>query len=207
MAAMIVTSDPKLHHPHVARNREPILAVLKRLLPARALVLEIASGSGEHAAFFAKSLPSVSWLPSEIDTKALASIAAFRAEAGVPNLLAPVRLDVTAESWPVKRVNAVVCNNMTHISPWAASQGLVAGAARTLRPGGMLYLYGPYKIDGRHTAPSNAEFDAYLRQQNPEWGIRDLGDMRELGARHKLTLTETVPMPANNLSIILRRDE
>jgi SAM-dependent methyltransferase len=207
MAAMIVTTDPKIHHPHVARNREPILAVLKRLLPARALVLEIASGSGEHAAFFAKALPSVSWLPSEIDSKSLASIAAFRVEAGVPNLLAPVRLDVTAQSWPVKRANAVVCNNMTHISPWTASQGLMAGAARTLRPGGVLYLYGPYKIDGRHTAPSNQEFDAYLRQQNPEWGIRDLGDMRELGARHKLTLTETVPMPANNLSIILRRDE
>jgi SAM-dependent methyltransferase len=207
MAAMIVTSDPKLHHPHVARNREPILAVLKRLLPARALVLEIASGSGEHAAFFAKALPSVSWLPSDIDAKALASIAAFRAEAGVPNLLAPVRLDVMAEAWPVKRVNAVVCNNMIHISPWAACQGLMAGAARALRPGGVLYLYGPYKIDGKHTAASNAEFDGYLRQQNPEWGIRDLGDVRELGARHTMTLTETVPMPANNLSIILRRDE
>ena len=207
MAAMIVTSDPKLHHPHVARNREPILAVLKRLLPARALVLEIASGSGEHAAFFARALPSVSWLPSDIDAKALASIAAFRAEAGVPNLLAPVRLDVMAEAWPVKRVNAVVCNNMIHISPWAASQGLMAGAARALLPGGVLYLYGPYKIDDKHTAASNAEFDGYLRQQNPEWGIRDLGDVRELGARHKMTLTETVPMPANNLSIILRRDE
>jgi SAM-dependent methyltransferase len=207
MVAMLETSDPRLHHLHVARNREPILAVLKRLLPARALVLEIASGSGEHAAFFAKALPSVSWLPSDIDAKALASIAAFRGEAGVPNLLAPVRLDVTSESWPVKRVNAVVCNNMVHISPWAASQGLMAGAARALRPGGVLYLYGPYKIDGRHTAPSNAEFDAYLRQQNAEWGIRDLGEMRELGARHKLTLTETVPMPANNLSVILRRDE
>jgi SAM-dependent methyltransferase len=207
MMAMLETSDSKLHHPHVARNREPILAVLKRLLPARALVLEIASGSGEHAAFFAKALPSVSWLPSDIDAKALASIAAFRAEAGVPNLLAPIRLDVTADSWPVKRINAVVCSNMVHISPWAASQGLMAGAARTLRPGGVLYLYGPYKIDGKHTAPSNQEFDAYLRQQNPEWGIRDLGEMRELGARHKLTLTETVPMPANNLSIILRRGD
>ena len=207
MLAMLETSDPKLHHPHVARNREPILAVLKRLLPARALVLEIASGSGEHAAFFAKALPSVSWLPTDIDAKALASIAAFRGDAGVPNLLAPVRLDVTSESWPVKRVNAVVCNNMVHISPWAASQGLMAGAARSLRPGGVLYLYGPYKIDGRHTAPSNQEFDAYLRQQDAEWGIRDLGEMRELGARHKLTLTETVPMPANNLSVILRRDE
>jgi SAM-dependent methyltransferase len=201
---MLETSDPKLYHPHVARNREPILAVLKRFLPARALVLEVASGSGEHAAFFAKALPSVSWLPTDIDAKALASIAAFRAEAGVPNLLAPVRLDVTAPSWPVKRLDAIICNNMTHISPWAASEGLMAGAARTLRAGGMLFLYGPYKIDGRHTARSNQEFDAYLRSQNPEWGIRDLGEMRALAGRHGLTLIETVAMPANNLTVILR---
>jgi Protein of unknown function (DUF938) len=198
---MLETSDPKLYHPHVARNREPILAVLKRFLPARALVLEVASGSGEHAAFFAKALPSVSWLPTDIDAKALASIAAFRAEAGVPNLLAPVRLDVTAPSWPVKRLDAIICNNMTHISPWAASEGLMAGAART---GGMLFLYGPYKIDGRHTARSNQEFDAYLRSQNPEWGIRDLGEMRALAGRHGLTLIETVAMPANNLTVIFR---
>jgi SAM-dependent methyltransferase len=201
---MLETSDPKLYHPHVARNREPILAVLKRFLPARALVLEVASGSGEHAAFFAKALPSVSWLPTDIDAKALASIAAFRAEAGVPNLLAPVRLDVTAPSWPVKRLDAIICNNMTHISPWAASEGLMAGAARTLRAGGMLFLYGPYKIDGRHTARSNQEFDAYLRSQNPEWGIRDLGEMRALAGRHGLTLIETVAMPANNLTVIFR---
>jgi hypothetical protein len=204
--AMIETSDPKLHHPHVPRNREPILAVLKRLLPERALVLEIASGSGEHAAFFAKALPSVSWLPTDVETKALASIAAFRAEAGVPNLLAPVRLDVTSTSWPVKHVNAIVCNNMIHISPWSASEGLMAGAARTLRAGDVLFLYGPYKIDGRHTAPSNQEFDDYLRAQNAQWGIRDLGEMRTLAGRHGLTLAETVPMPANNLSVIFRRD-
>jgi len=200
------TSDPRLYHAHVPRNREAILAVLKRLLPARALVLEIASGSGEHAAYFAKNLPSVSWLPTDIEAKALASIAAFRAEAKLPNLLAPVRLDVTSESWPVKRLNAVVCNNMIHISPWAASEGLMAGAGRTLRAGGILYLYGPYKIDGRHTARSNQEFDAYLRAQNAEWGIRDLGEMRELAARHGLTQAETVTMPANNLSIIFRRE-
>jgi SAM-dependent methyltransferase len=202
---MLETPDPKLYHPHVARNREPILAVLKRLLPARALVLEIASGSGEHAAFFAKAMPSVSWLPSDIDVKALASIAAFRAEAGVPNLLAPVRLDVTARAWPVKRLNAVVCNNMTHISPWAASEGLMAGAARALRDGGIVFLYGPYKIDGRHTARSNQEFDTWLRQENPDWGIRDLGEMRTLAGQHNLTLAETVPMPANNLSVIFRK--
>jgi SAM-dependent methyltransferase len=201
---MLETSDPKLYHPHVARNREPILAVLKRFLPARALVLEVASGSGEHAAFFAKALPSVSWLPTDIDVKALASIAAFRAEAGVPNLLAPVRLDVTAPSWPVKRLDAIICNNMTHISPWAASEGLMAGAARTLRAGGMLFLYGPYRIDGRHTARSNQEFDVHLRSQNPQWGIRDLGEMRALAGRHGLTLIETVAMPANNLTVIFR---
>ncbi len=204
---MIETPDAKLHHPHVARNREPLLAVLKRLLAERALVLEIASGSGEHAAFFAKALPAVSWLPSDIDAEALASIAAFRAEAGVPNLLAPVRLDVMSETWPVKHVNAIVCNNMIHIAPWAATEALVAGAGRCLRAGGILFLYGPYKIDGRHTARSNEAFDADLRSRNREWGIRDLIEVRDLAARHGLTLTETVPMPANNFSVIFRRDE
>lgn len=203
---MIETPDPKLYHPHVERNREPILAVLKRLLAARALVLEIASGSGEHAAFFAKALPAVSWLPTDIDARALASIAAFRAAAGMPNLLAPVRLDVMSENWPVKHVNAIVCNNMIHIAPWAASEALMAGAGRSLRAGGILFLYGPYRIDGRHTARSNEEFDADLRLRNSEWGIRDLGEVRKLGARCGLTLTETVPMPANNLSVIFRRD-
>jgi SAM-dependent methyltransferase len=174
-------------------------------LPARALVLEMASGSGEHAAFFAKALPGASWLPSDIDPKALASIAAFRAEAAVPNLLAPVRLDATAEAWPVKRLNAIVCCNMIHIAPWAACQGLIAGAGRVLQPGGILFLYGPFKIDGHHTARSNQEFDAWLRGQNPEWGIRDIGDVRALATEHGLTLAETVPMPANNLSVVFRR--
>jgi SAM-dependent methyltransferase len=202
---MIEPTDPRMFHPHVERNREPILAVLKRLLPARALVLEMASGSGEHAAFFAKALQGASWLPSDIDPKALASIAAFRAEAAVPNLLAPVRLDATAEVWPVKRVNAIVCCNMIHIAPWAACQGLIAGAGRVLQPGGILFLYGPFKIDGHHTARSNQEFDAWLRGQNPEWGIRDIGDVRALATEHGLTLAETVPMPANNLSVVFRR--
>ena len=203
---MFEPDDPRLFHPRVARNREPILAVLKRLLPARALVLELASGSGEHAAFFAKALPGVSWLPSDIDAKALASIAAFRAEAALANLLAPVRLDATSEPWPVKRVNAIICCNMIHISPWAACEGLIAGAGRTLQAGGFLFLYGPFKIDGHHTARSNQEFDAWLRGQNPEWGIRDIGDVRALAAQHGLTLAETVPMPANNLSVVFRRN-
>src|SRR5262249_26706764 len=167
-----------MFHPHVERNREPILAVLKRFLPARALVLEMASGSGEHAAFFARALPGASWLPSEIDSKALASIAAFRAEAAVPNLLAPVRLDATAEVWPVKRASAVVCCNMIHIAPWAACHGLIVGAGRVLQTGGILFLYGPFKIDGHHTARSNQEFDTSLRSQYPGCGMRDLRAVR-----------------------------
>jgi SAM-dependent methyltransferase len=202
---MIEATDPRMFHPHVERNREPILAVLKRLLPERALVLELASGSGQHAAFFAKALPGASWLPSDIDPKALASIAAFRAEANVRNLLAPVRLDATAPEWPVKRVNAIVCCNMIHIAPWAVCRGLMAGAGRVVLSGGFLFLYGPFKIDDHHTARSNQEFDTWLRGQNPEWGIRDLGEVRSLASEHGLTLAETVPMPANNLSVIFRR--
>ena len=203
---MSETSEPRLYHAHVARNRGPILDVLRRVLPARGKVLEIASGSGEHAAFFANGLPSVSWQPTDVGASALASIAAFRADAGAANLLAPLRLDVTSPQWPVARADAIVCNNMIHIAPWAATEGLMAGAGRTLPAGGVLYLYGPYRIDGRHTAPTNREFDAWLRGQNAAWGIRDLGEVTELAARHGFALAETVPMPANNLSVIFRRD-
>jgi len=202
---MSEASDPRLHHPHVARNREPILEVLRRVLPPSGLGLEVASGSGEHAAFFAKGLPSVAWQPTDVDARVLASIAAFRANSGASNLLAPVRLDVTWAHWPVDRANAIVCCNMIHISPWTATEGLMAGAGRVVREGGVLYLYGPYQIEGRHTAPTNQEFDTYLRGQNAVWGIRDLGDVTDLAARHGLKLAETVPMPANNLSVIFRR--
>ncbi len=198
-------SDPRLYHAHVARNRGPILDVLKLALPSTGLVAEIASGSGEHAVFFARSLPGVSWQPTDIDAAALASIAAHRASAGAANLLAPMRLDTTAEPWPVAHADAIVCNNMIHISPWAATEALIRGAARILPTGGVLYLYGPYKIDGRHTAPSNEEFDASLRGRNPEWGIRDLADVTALAARRGFVPAETVPMPANNLSVIFRR--
>ncbi len=201
---MSAASDARLYHAHVARNREPILEVLKRVLPPRVLVLEVASGSGEHAAYFAKALPGLSWQPTDADPRALASIAAHRAAADAANLLAPLPLDVTAEEWPVERADALVCVNMIHITPWAASEGLMAGARRLLRAGGVVYLYGPYRIDGRHTAPSNQNFDAWLRGQNAEWGVRDLGDVTALAARHGFTLAETVPMPANNLSVIFR---
>lgn len=199
------TSDPRLYRPHVARNREPILEVLRRILPPRGLVLEIASGTGEHAAYFAGELTLLTWQPTDPDERALTSIAAHRAAAGLANLLPPLRLDVHTEQWPIERADVVMCCNMIHIAPWSACAGLIAGAARVLSAGGILYLYGPYKIDGRHTAPSNEAFDAQLRSQNAAWGIRDLGEVTALAQRHDFRLTETVAMPANNLSVILRR--
>jgi hypothetical protein len=198
-------SDPRLFHPHVARNRESILAVLQRVLPQKGEVLEIASGSGEHATFFARALPALSWQPTDVDDKALASIAAFGGEADRPNLRAPLRLDVTQVPWPVERADAVVCCNMIHISPWAVTEGLMAGAGLILPAGGVLYLYGPYKVDGAHTAPTNETFDSWLRTQNPAWGIRDLGAVMELAGRHGLVCVERVPMPANNFSVVFRR--
>jgi SAM-dependent methyltransferase len=204
---MLAASDPRLYHAHVARNRAPILDVLKRVLPAAGLVVEVASGSGEHAVFFAEALPGLSWQPTDTDAGALASIAAHRAAAEAPNLLPPLPLDTTSEQWPVACADALVCNNMIHIAPWAVTEGLMRGAGRLLLAGGVLYLYGPYRIDGRHTAPSNQDFDAWLRRQNAEWGVRDLADVTDLAARHGFALAETVPMPANNLSVIFRRGE
>jgi len=198
-------SDPRLYHAHVARNREPILDVLRRVLPPAGLVVEVASGSGEHAAYFANGLPAISWQPTDPNPAALASIAAHRTAAGAANLLAPLRLDVMSQMWPLERADALVCINMIHIAPWAASEGLMAGAQRIVRAGGVIYLYGPYRIDGRHTAPSNEEFDAWLRAQDAAWGVRDLGDVTDLAARHGFALAEAVPMPANNLSVIFRR--
>jgi SAM-dependent methyltransferase len=180
--------------------------VLRRVLPQRGLVLEIASGSGEHAAYFAQALPQLTFQPSDPDATALASATAHRDNAGLANLLAPLHLDVTAARWPIERADVVMCCNMIHIAPWAACEGLIAGAGRVLSVGGILYLYGPYKIGGRHTAPSNQEFDGYLRHQNPAWGIRDLDEVTVLAGRHNFALVETVGMPANNLSVIFRRN-
>ncbi len=202
---MAQASDPRQYHAHVARNRQPILDVLARVLPPAELVLEIASGSGEHAVFLAQNLPSLTWQPTDTDDGALASIAAHRAAARLPNLLQPLRLDATAERWPIDYAAALVCNNMIHIAPWRVSEGLMAGAGRILQPGGILYLYGPYRIDGRHTATSNQDFDAWLKAQNPDWGIRDLAEVTALARHHRLDLSERVAMPANNLSVIFRR--
>jgi SAM-dependent methyltransferase len=202
---MSAESDQRLYHVHVARNREPILDVLRRVLPPQGLVLEVASGSGEHAAYFAKRLPTLLWQPTDPDPRALASIAAHRTAADTPNLLSPLRLDAMSEQWPAQRADALVCINMIHITPWAVCEGLVSGAERTLQSGGVLYLYGPYQINGRHTAQSNEEFDAWLRTQNARWGVRDIAEVTDLAQRRGFSLIETVPMPANNLSVIFER--
>jgi hypothetical protein len=192
--------------PAVARNRDPILAVLRDVLPAAGIVLEIASGTGEHAVHFAAALPHLTWQPTDPDVEARGSIAAHAAQAGLANLLAPLALDAAAPAWPVTQADAIVSINMIHISPWRATQGLMAGAARLLSAGAPLYLYGPYRQHGRHTAPSNAAFDESLRARNPEWGVRDLDEVAALAAAHGFALQHTVAMPANNLSVVFRRN-
>ena len=194
----------KQHAPATERNREPIGAVLARALPTTGVVLEIASGSGEHAVQFARAFPHLAWQPSDPDATALASIAAWRDEARLPNLRAPVQLDASAPTWPVSAADAVVCINMIHISPWPATLGLVAGAARMLPPRGLLYLYGPCLIDGV-TAPSNTAFDRSLRSRNASWGVRELRDVEAAAAAAGFTLADTVVMPANNHSLLFRR--
>jgi SAM-dependent methyltransferase len=192
--------------PSTARNRDPILLVLKPRLPARGLVLEIAAGAGEHAVYNAAALPDLQWRPTDADDEALASIAAWRDHAGLPNLLPPLRLDASdPAAWPVDRADAVVSINMIHISPWSATEGLMAGAARVLPPGGLLFLYGPYIERDVETAPSNLGFDQSLRRRNPAWGIRHLDEVAALAAARGLALSERIAMPANNLSLIFRR--
>ena len=186
-----------------ARNRDPILAVLRRVLPPRGLVLEIACGTGEHAAHIARALPGLQWQPTDRNDDTFASVVAHADD--VSNVLPPLTLDVTWPAWPIASADAMVCINMIHISPWSASEGLMAGAGRVLPAGGILYLYGPYKIEGRHTTDSNAAFDASLRARDPEWGVRDLCEMTTLAARHGLSLAETAAMPANNLSVVFRK--
>jgi SAM-dependent methyltransferase len=202
---MAETVDRRLTAPAVARNRDPILAVLRRILPPDGLVLEVASGTGEHAAYFAAALPQLLWQPSDPDAVARASIAAHGTAARLANLLPPLDLDAAADRWPATRADAVLCINMIHIAPWAAAMGLVAGAARLLPAGGVLYLYGPFKEGGRHTAPSNEAFDADLRARNALWGVRDLDEVAALARRHGLDHAETVAMPANNRSVVFRR--
>jgi SAM-dependent methyltransferase len=197
---MPANRDARLHAPATVRNREPILAVLRRHLPRRGLVLEVASGSGEHVVHFAEAFPDLEFQPSDPDPIHRASIDAWHAHSGLPNIRAALALDAAAEAWPIDAADAVLCINMIHIAPWAAVQGLARGAARVLPPGGVLYLYGPYRREGRHTAPSNEAFDASLRAQNPEWGVRDLEAVTALLEAAGFAAPVVEQMPANNLS-------
>jgi SAM-dependent methyltransferase len=189
--------------PATERNREPIAAVLRQVLPERGTLLEIASGTGEHGVYFSGLFPDLVWQPSDPDPEALASIRAWREEAVPANLLEPVRLDASADDWPIAAADAMLCVNMVHISAWAATEGLMRGAGRVLAPGGPLVLYGPYRRAGVPTAPSNEAFDRSLKARNPEWGLRELEAVEAEAARQGLRM-EVVEMPANNLTVVFR---
>jgi SAM-dependent methyltransferase len=188
----------------VARNTAPIIAVLQDWLPPSGLVLEVASGSGEHALACARAFPQLQWQPSDLDPLALASAGAWRAD-GPANLLPPVALDVRAPDWPVESAAAVVAVNMVHISPWESSLGLLEGARRLLRPGGVLILYGPWLVEGEPIAPSNLAFDADLQRRDPAWGLREVGAFAREAAPRGLILEEQRAMPANNRMLLFRR--
>ena len=194
----------KQHAPATLRNREPIAAVLKRELPARGTVLEIASGTGEHALFFAGLFPALQWQPSDPCPVSLASIAAYRAEYPGENCVAPLLLDAAeSESWPVAQAAAVLCINMVHISPWAATQGLFRGAAQVLSStGGPLILYGPYFEQGVETAPSNLAFDASLKSRDSRWGLRHAEELDRLAASHGMGRRARYGVPANNIMLV-----
>jgi hypothetical protein len=196
--------DQRRHAPATQRNCEPIAACLAEMLPKTGLVLEIASGSGEHALYFARRFPALDWLPSDPDPDAIRSIASWREAEGPPNLRAPVALDASATEWPVAGADAMLCVNMVHISPWAATEGLFAGAARVLRAGAPLILYGPFIAEDIETAPSNLQFDRSLRARDARWGLRDLADVVDLAKGNGFELAERRELPANNLLLHFR---
>lgn len=213
--------DLRQHAPATERNRDFILPILRDVMPTSGTVLEISSGTGEHAVYFAPALKPRQWLPSDPDPTARASIRAWQQESPSDNLHPPLMIDVREQQWAVETntvdqpldhlnlqqhpITAIVNINMIHISPWLACLGLMAGAGRILPSGGVLYLYGPYKQGGQHTAPSNAAFDQSLRSRNPEWGVRDLEAVVDAAAVHQLQHQQTIQMPANNLSVIFQK--
>lgn len=213
---MSAVGDMRLKSPATARNRDPILAVLREHLPSQARVLELASGSGEHGVHFTQAMPGWEWQPSDTEPRALASIDAWRRHsqrAGqerepAENLLAPVALDVTASwpsEWQAAPFDAIVAINLVHISPWRVTEALMRRAGDYLNDNGVLFLYGPYRRHGQHTAPSNQAFDADLRARDPSWGVRDLESVEAEANHNGLVLEQVVDMPANNLSVIFRR--
>lgn len=195
-----------LNAPAAERNKEPILAVLRRVLPETGLVLEIASGTGQHIVHFARALPRLNWQPSDPDPEMHRSIKSWIVRTGIQNVWDPLSLEVCSGAWP-SHADAVLCINMIHIAPCIATLGLMSGASRLLRKEGLLYLYGPYRRQSHHTSASNEAFDRDLRLRNFEWGVRDLESVAEVAATYGLALEEIVEMPANNLSVIFRRAE
>ncbi|MFL6735229.1 MAG: DUF938 domain-containing protein [Sphingomicrobium sp.] len=191
--------------PSAVRNREPIAEVLAKWLPASGTVLELASGTGEHAVYLARRFPALLWQPSDIDVDALQSIEAWRVEAGFGNVLPPLTLDAAAPPTSLPHVDAMLCINMAHISAWPATLGLLDLAGRILPAAGVLIFYGPWLVEGVSTAPSNLEFDAQLRQRNPAWGLRQVEDLRAAAAERGLELAALKSMPANNFMILLNR--
>ena len=194
----------KLEHASSERNKQPILDVLSRVLPPSGTVLEIAGGSGQHAAFFSENLPGISWLSTDIDDERLASIRAWRKDSKCSNLLEPQRLDVLDDDWGTGMVDVVFSANMVHITPWECCLGLLTGARRHLDSGGLLIFYGPFRIAGEHTAPSNAAFDENLRGRDPNWGVRNLDAICD--AADGFILEERIEMPANNQMLVFRRE-
>jgi hypothetical protein len=199
-------TDRRVQAPAAERNKGPILEVLRRWLPAQGIVLEIASGTGQHVVHFAKALPALVWQPTEMDADRHKSIVAWIEAEQLSNVRPPLSLDVGQHPWPIERAEAVLCINMIHISPWQATLDLMAGSARVLGDGGILFLYGPYRRFGAHTAPSNATFDADLRARNQAWGVRDLEAVAGVAGKHGFALSEAVAMPANNFSVIFRKE-
>jgi len=195
--------DERETAPSAERNKGPILEVARRVLPARGLVLEIGSGTGQHVAHFAAALPSLGFQPSELDTARHPSIRAWIRE--LENVRPPIALDATRHPWPIAAADAIICINVIHISPWRTTLALMDGAGGLLASGGVLVTYGPYRRGGRHTSPSNAEFDASLKSRNPEWGVRDMEEVEAAADRAGLRLEETVGMPANNFTLVFRR--
>jgi hypothetical protein len=198
-------SDDRLYAPATQRNRDFILDVLRDVLPTNGVILEIASGSGEHVVHFARNLPSLVFQPADPDPNARLSVAAWVKTTGVSNVRAPIALDASSPVWPIASADGIICINMVHISPWDATVGLIKGAAAILPSRSPLYLYGPYKREGFETAPSNQAFDQSLLNRNPNWGLRDLEAVAAMAQSVGFSVPVVTEMPANNLSLVFRR--
>jgi hypothetical protein len=200
----LMSEDTRRYAPSSTRNRDPLLQVLKSILPKTGTILEIASGTGEHACYFAPAFGTAIWQPTDTDEIAIASINAHRQADAPANLAPPLHLNVMEPKWHVNAADAVICINMVHITPWTCCENLLRGCAHVLSPGAPLVLYGPFKQNGQHTASTNAEFDQTLRGKNAEWGIRDMTEIAEAGKAHGLMIEDPIPMPSNNFCVILR---